>query len=124
MVVAPDVAHLPAFGAGFTGSVALLADTLSFAFDGSSTVASNALSLPGTTIAFPAEVAVNLSFASRPRSGARYKLIDGDIDVSATAFTLGTVSGAGNRKLSLAYDGESGALYVDVQAYGLVFTIK
>ena len=124
VVIAPDGAHLPAFGAGFTGSVALSADTLSFAFDGSSTVASNALSLPGTAIAFPAEVAVNLSFASSPRPGERYKLIDGDIDVSATAFTLGTVSGAGNKKLSLAYDGEGGALYVDVRAYGLVFSIK
>lgn len=124
VVIAPDVDHLPAFGAGFTGSVALSAGALSFAFDGSSTVASNALSLPGTSIAFPAEVAVNLSFASRPSPGVRYKLIEGDIDVSATAFTLGTVSGAGNRSLSLAYDGESGELYVEAKAYGLVFSIK
>ena len=124
VVIAPDVKHLPVLGVGFTGSVVLSADTLSFAFDGSSTVASNAMSLPGTDIAFPAEVAVNLSFASSPSPGVRYTLIAGDIDVSATEFTLGTVSGAGNRKLSLAYDGQSGELYVEAKAFGFVLSIK
>ena len=120
----PGAKYMPTIGVGFTGSVVLSADTLSFAFDGSSTVASNAMSLPGTDIAFPAEVAVNLSFASSPSPGVRYTLIAGDIDVSATEFTLGTVSGAGNRKLSLAYDGQNGELYVEAKAFGFVFSIK
>ena len=123
LVRAPDFAHLPSFGAGFTGSVEISAGELSFTFADSATVANEALSLPGTAIAFPAEVTVNVEFASLPQPG-RYTLISGGVDGTATAFSLGTASGAGNRMLSLAVDADGGVLYLEARTRGLVISVQ
>ena len=86
-------------------------------------MANEALSLPGTAIAFPAEVTVNVEFASLPQPG-RYTLISGGVDGTATAFSLGTASGAGNRMLSLAVDADGGVLYLEARTRGLVISVQ
>ena len=121
-VTAPDAEHLPQFGAGFTGGVAISSSSLSFTVGTGATVADNAILLSGKSLAFPSATTVNLSFASRPASGACITLAEGVIDTSATSFVLGEVSGIDSSRLHLVATGTS--LSVEVEKRGIVITIK
>ena len=121
-VTAPDAEHLPQFGAGFTGGVAISSSSLSFTVGAGAAVADNAILVPGRPIAFPAATAVNLSFASRPAPGSCITLAEGVIDTSVTSFGLGEVSGIDRSRLHLVATGAS--LSVEVEKRGIVITIR
>ena len=121
-VTAPDAEHLPQFGAGFTGDVAITSPSLSFTVGAGATVADNAILLSGKSLSFPSATTVSLSFASRPAAGSRITLAEGVIDTSATTFTLGTVNGIDSSRLHLVATGTS--LSVEVENRGIVITVK
>ena len=124
VVRAHGAANLPSLGEGFTGRMEFVAGELSFTVTDGEPSVPNAILHPGTPLAFPAAVAVNLSFSARPAPGVRYPLICGDFDASATTFTLGTVSGAGTRAIKLGFDGETNTLYAEAVSSGLILMVR
>lgn len=123
-VTVPGIAYMPTFAAGFTGDVLLAADSLDFHFASEASVADEAAKFPGSHVALPAEVTVNLTFATRPAPNVRYTLIPGGIDAASTTFSVGTVSGAKADSIHLFCDPDDGSLYATVQPRGIVISVK
>lgn len=123
-VTVPGIVYMPMFAAGFTGDVLLTADSLDFHFAAEASEADEAAKFPGSHVALPAEVTVNLTFATRPAPNVRYTLIPGGIDASSTVFSVGTVSGAKADRIHLFCDPDDGSLYATVQSRGIVISIK
>lgn len=124
-LVVPSAKAMPKLAAGFTGTVSLAANALSFSFADQATLATDALDVGEHPLALPATVTVNLAFASRVLGDRRYVVMKGDLQ-DGTTFALGTVTGGGAHAAegAFAYDAETKTVFYTVPKAGSVILLR
>ena len=119
-VTAP-FAKLPAFGDGFTGTIAMPDDAFAFTYDGSAEdPVLDAFVARGATLDLPAAVTVTVN-CSHVRGGTSVPLFDVAGFADSVAWTL-VANGADDKKLALRED--NGKLMLDVIPPGLMIIVR
>lgn len=124
-LVLPTAAGMPKLGADFTGSVSVTTNELAFSFAEDATQATDVLDVGEHTLALPATVTVNLTFASRVKGDQPYVIMKGALQ-SETKFVLGTVTGGGSHAAegAFAYDAEAKTVTYTVPKAGAVLILR
>ena len=113
--------YLPTLSAEFTGTIEFSRTVWTFTLptDGGA-AATDAVDLAGRTVALPAAVTIDLNMAgAKPGT---YRLMSAGSISDGTVFTLGTVTGQGNKRIALLVS--ETAVDVSVGATGTVFMMR